>query len=449
MTLSFFLAASFAQSLDILFSRDILFVLLILLNFLWIITGIVIKLYDAFSNRPFAYHLINLFKMIIVQVVFSIMFIFFIKEDLFTRNFIIGYSLILVFSVIIKEGALRKIISLLREQGRGVRELAIIGANEIGFSFKELILTNPNYGFKFIGFITLSNDEDSNQPNSLGKITELENLIKQNGIRDIVVALPLAEYKLLDEIIRTCDKNAVTTYIIPDYFKFLSEKFKINLFGSFPIITVRNNPLEEIQWRFVKHTFDLLFTAIIFILVLSWLLPIIAVMIKITSKGPVFFIQDRIGKFNEKFRCYKFRTMTINEKAGNKFIPVTKDDQRVTKIGRILRITSLDELPQFINVLLGDMSIVGPRPHAIAYDNSYADVVDEIRLRHRVKPGITGWAQIHGLRGDVFDFQENVKRTRERIQHDIWYIENWRFWLDIQIIFETVWQIASGRNKGN
>jgi putative colanic acid biosysnthesis UDP-glucose lipid carrier transferase len=155
-----------------------------------------------------------------------------------------------------------------------------------------------------------------------------------------------------------------------------------------------------------------------------------------------------VGRKNKIFKCFKFRTMTVDDKRELSFNPTLKNEASITALGRFLRKTNLDELPQFINVLIGNMSVVGPRPHAIQFDKKYSGFVEEIKLRHIVKPGITGWAQIHGLRGDSLDEEENKIKTRERIQHDIWYIENWSFGLDIQIIFLTVFQIVKGKAKG-
>jgi putative colanic acid biosynthesis UDP-glucose lipid carrier transferase len=184
------------------------------------------------------------------------------------------------------------------------------------------------------------------------------------------------------------------------------------------------------------------------VLVYSWLYPVIAIFLKKDSKGPVIFKQDRIGVKNKKFLCYKFRTLFTEKKDNDRFVPVMNDDPRITKFGSFLRRSNLDELPQFINVLKGQMSVVGPRPHAIPYDDKYGLIVEDIRLRHNVKPGITGWAQVHGLRGDTFSEEENARRTIKRIEHDIWYIENWSFWLDIQIIILTIWQMIKGDTKG-
>jgi putative colanic acid biosynthesis UDP-glucose lipid carrier transferase len=220
------------------------------------------------------------------------------------------------------------------------------------------------------------------------------------------------------------------------------------MIGNFPVISVRSEPLEEIHWKVLKRTFDISFALAFLVLICSWLFPVIAFFLKKDSKGSVIFKQDRIGVKNKKFICYKFRTLYSDKKESDQFVPVIKDDSRITHFGSLLRKSNLDELPQFINVLKGDMSVVGPRPHAIPYDDKYTLIVEDIRLRHNVKPGITGWAQVHGLRGDTFSEEENARRTIERIEHDIWYIENWSFWLDIQIILITIWQMVKGDTKG-
>ena len=220
------------------------------------------------------------------------------------------------------------------------------------------------------------------------------------------------------------------------------------MFENFPIITIRDEPLAEAHWKFIKRSFDILFSLIVIIFFLSWLIPLMAIIIKIFSRGTVFFIQNRIGMKNKNFNFYKFRTLITNEEFESEtYLPVTAGDSRITKVGSILRRTNLDELPQFFNIIKGDMSVVGPRPHFTPYNEVYSEIVDEIKLRSRVRPGLTGWAQVHGLRGDSPDPIENETRTKKRIEYDIWYIENWSIWLDIQIIILTIWQMIRGETK--
>lgn len=191
-----------------------------------------------------------------------------------------------------------------------------------------------------------------------------------------------------------------------------------------------------------------MFSIFILVFLLSWLYPVIAILIKINSKGKVLFVQKRIGTKNEMFECYKFRTLTSeSSKESQTFKPVTLGDKRVTTIGKILRKTNIDELPQFFNVLKGDMSVVGPRPLAIPYQDLYGKIFEEIKMRLNVRPGLTGWAQVNGLRGDVEDEEENNRRTILRMKYDLWYIENWTMRLDFQIILMTIWQMIKGDTK--
>ncbi|MGE5437206.1 MAG: undecaprenyl-phosphate glucose phosphotransferase [Syntrophothermus sp.] len=441
----FLFSATAAQSFSILLQRDYMFILMILLNVVWYFTSNVISFYDDFYSKSLSLQFVNILKIVLVQTFTSIFFIFIVKEDLFTRNFIVYYSALLIVAVSIRTLIFKLLLKSLRKKGKNVRSLIIIGKGETGLNFEKMINENPDFGFKVKGFLddyTISGDD------ILGKVEDLDNILSKVEVDEAVIALPDSAFGELDEIIRICNKYAVKVHIIPDYFRFMSKKFIISSVANFPIITVRKEPLDEVQWRIVKRFFDLLFTIIISTLILWWLFPIIMIMIKLSSKGKVLFVQNRVGVKNKEFKCYKFRTMHQVNSSEDEFTPVIHNDPRITKIGTFLRKSNLDELPQFINVLLGDMSIVGPRPHAIAYHKKYGRIVEEIKLRHNVKPGITGWAQVHGLRGDVQNEEENTQRTKKRIQFDLWYIENWSIWLDIQIIILTIWQMIKRDTKG-
>ena len=216
------------------------------------------------------------------------------------------------------------------------------------------------------------------------------------------------------------------------------------MFGRFPIISVREDRINELQWRLLKRGFDFIFTFSLYVFVFWWLWPLLGLLIKISSPGPVLYSQERWGRDNKRFIAYKFRSIR-NDKCGEidgngKFKQATKDDPRVTKIGKFLRKTNLDELPQFWNVLKCDMSIVGPRPHPTPLNIESKEKIHLYMLRHLVKPGITGWAQVNGLRGST----EDPALMQKRVNHYIWYIENWSLWLDIQIVGLTVWNMIKG-----
>jgi len=428
--------------------RYYMFFLLVGLNILWILFTNATGFYSDFHSRNISFQFVNILKETAAQVIASILFIFLAKEDLFTRNFIVYYAILLVVLVSLRTIVFRKTLKSLRKKGKNIRNLIIIGTGEVAKNFEELINSNPDFGYKFAGFIGEPGTSASEE-NLLGTTDELEKLISAKKVNEVVIALTRKSDDFLDNVIAICDRNAVRTHIIPDYLRFLSSRFEVTMFGDFPIITARDEPLAEVHWRFIKRSFDIIFSLMVTVLIISWLYPLIFIISKISFRGKVFFVQERIGSKNIKFKCYKFRTMiSADIKSTDNFQPVVENDPRVTKFGRYLRKSNVDELPQFINVLKGDMSVVGPRPHAVQYDKKYGEIFETIRLRHNVRPGITGWAQVHGLRGDVSDEDENKKRARKRIEYDIWYIENWSLNLDIQIIMITIWQMLRGKTKG-
>ncbi len=440
---SFIAAAFLAQPIQEFISNQLLFILLLLLNILWYVVSGIVNTYSDYNYRSFSDQLINLSRVIIVQILFTILFLFFVKEDLFTRNFVLFYSLILTGLIYIKEYFLWKTLDKQWSRGQNLRNLLLVGINEVSLQFKDEIIERPEFGFKFIGFVDKNKKENENY---LGDSSKLEAIIQEHQIKDIIYADTLDDAEYLQAVRRICDKHAVKLTLLPQIKQFSNSNIELNFLGNFPVLSFRNNRLEQLRWRIAKRIFDLSITIILLVTVLWIVYLVIGVIIKLTSKGKVLFYQDRIGRDGKIFKCYKFRTMReVGFESKNIIVP---EAERITPIGRFLRKYSLDELPQFANVLKGDMSIVGPRPHAINFNDMYSDMVEEIKLRHRVKPGISGWAQVHGLRGDVFDFEENKLRTKKRIDFDNWYIENWSIKLDIQIIIETVWQIVSGRNLG-
>lgn len=448
INLFFFVAAITAQSLGILLERQYMFILLPVLILVWYYTSTVSGFYEDFNRSLLSSLIIRLGQNILWQSAVAVIFIFLVKEDLFTRNFIIFYAGGIFVAVSVRMLVLKQIVKNRSRSDRQGRKLLVIGSGEIAGEFAEMIRKTPEFDFSVAGFVTVDDKEPDILGDHLGKVEDLEAIINQNGIEEAVIAVEGYNQSVIDHIMDVCNKTAVKVHIIPDYFKFLSKRFQVGMIGSFPIITMRKEPLEEIHWAFLKRAFDIIFAAIVLITVGSWLFPIIILIIRVTSPGKAMFIQDRVGQYDRIFKCYKFRTM----KPGNfdkTYQAVVKDDGRVTAIGRILRKTNLDELPQIINVLKGEMSIVGPRPHAVKFNETYAEFFDYIKLRHRVKPGITGWAQVNGYRGDAKDESENRQWISNRIRHDIWYMENWSFLLDIQIIILTVWKMATGQGRGH
>lgn len=441
---SFAVAALLAQPSQVLVERLYMFLLPVILSGLWYFSANATGFYEDFNSRYFPYQIVYILKNIVLQAGAAISFIFLIKEDLYTRNFLIYYSALLTVSVSAEFLYLRHAIRRQKRKGVNFRNLIIAGAGEVGRDFRLMIEKDISLGYSVAGF--LDNAQPAGQ-DILGNIDNLEEIAKSNEIDEVVIALPGGNMSDIEKIMRVCNKLAIRTYIIPDYFKFLSRKFQVGLIGSFPIITVRNEPLQEIHWQFIKRTFDITVSFVGLILFASWFFPLIILLQKILSPGPVFYIQDRIGMNNKTFRCYKFRSM-IPAGADKEFKATSTDDPRITRFGKFMRKANIDELPQLLNVLLGDMSLVGPRPHALNYNKKYEEYIEALRLRNLVKPGITGWAQVHGLRGDVEDEGQNKARIQKRFDYDVWYVENWTFGLDLQIIFLTFWEILKGKAQG-
>jgi len=420
------------------YNFSLLFVLLVV----WYFSAQITDLYDDFRSRNYSYELIILAKNIFFQIIVAVIVLFLLNENTISRKFVFTYGLGLFVSLGIQKYVLRRILYLMRKKGRNIRNLLIVGAGEIGKNFFEVINRNPQFGYKIVGFL-----DDYKWPylngEYLGKINQLESILSKEKVDNVVITLANGNTARIEEVIRICDNNTIRSIIIPDYFKFVSNKYNVSMFGRFPVINVREDRVSEIHWRLAKRIFDIVFSIVIIISVFSWLFPFIALALKLNSPGPVFFKQERWGKDNRKFSAYKFRSMIVQSKNvddGGKFCQAIQNDPRITKVGKILRKTNLDELPQFFNVLKGEMSIVGPRPHPTPLNVESKDKVDLYMVRHLVNPGITGWAQVNGLRGET----KNIILMQKRVGYDLWYIENWSIWLDIQIIFLTVWRMVVG-----
>jgi len=440
---SFIISAVLAQPFQILLHKTHMFVLLAGLNFLWYFISNVINFYEDYSTKYFIYRFTGIVKIVAVQVLTTVLFVFFVKELLFTRNFILFYTAFLLILISLRVQIVRYLLKKIRGKEKNLRNVLIVGAGDTGKNFQKMLREHNDFGYNTIGFI----DNYKKSENILGTIADIDKIITEKNIEVVVIALPFSESFQLDEIIGICSKHALRVHIIPDYFSVTSRKFQVNLIGDFPIITVRNEPLAEAHWQFIKRIFDIIISIPVFILILSWLFPLIFIINKIYGNGSTLFIQDRLGVKDQIFKCYKFRTMHIKSENNNVYQPTYKGDPRVTKVGKFLRKSNIDELPQFINIFKGEMSVVGPRPHPLPYNEFYKQVVDEIKIRSWVKPGLTGWAQVHGFRGDVIDEEENKKRIMKRIEFDLWYIENWSIWLDIQIILLTILQMIKGETR--
>lgn len=318
--------------------------------------------------------------------------------------------------------------------GGNFRRVVIVGNGKSVSQLEEFFNENPDYGYKLEKVFTLV-------PNKKEQVEECFDFVMENKIDEIYCSLSDLSNADVNRFIDFTDNNLKILKFLPDNKEILARNLIFDYYDYIPIISLRNIPLDEIANKIIKRAFDILFSLAIIVGILSWLIPILAIFIKLESKGNVFFKQKRNGLNYKEFYCYKFRSMRLNEIAD--LYQVSKNDPRITRVGKFIRKTSIDELPQFFNVLLGDMSVVGPRPHMVSHTEMYARRIDKFMVRHFIKPGITGLAQTKGFRGEV----ESDKDIIYRVKFDIFYLENWSLLLDIKIIFLTVINAIKGEEK--
>ena len=325
-----------------------------------------------------------------------------------------------------------------RAGGKNFRNIILIGHNKTTRKITEYINKHPELGYRILGFFSNKPVKNSKY---LGTIDDSFEFMKNNVVDQIYCSIEDLDKKQIEHFISFADNNLKILKLLPDANDAYTTKTEVEYIDYIPVLSLRRIPLNDTVNQLFKRLFDIVFSLFIFIFILSWLTPLLYILIKMESNGPLFFKQIRNGLNGEDFTCYKFRSMRENDKAD--IHQAIKDDVRVTRTGRFLRKFSIDELPQFYNVLKGEMSTVGPRPHMLSQTEKYAPVVDKFMVRHFVKPGITGLAQISGYRGEV----ETKRDMENRIRLDIFYIENWSFLLDLKIILQTVFNIIKGEEK--
>lgn len=334
---------------------------------------------------------------------------------------------------------LRWIIWHLRSMGRNQQHIVFVGSSH---NLIELLMemNSPILGYHVLGYF---NNESvpafQGQIPYLGKVEDVHAYLKQQTVHQLFCSLPSSMSSDIVPIIDSCEHNCCHFYSVPNVRNYLKRTMQMEIVGSVPVLSIREDRLSgSLTNRIIKRTFDLFVSSLFIVTCFWWIYLFVAILTKIFQPGPVFFKQKRSGLSGKEFICYKFRSMKVNNQSDT--VQATKNDPRKTKFGEILRKTNIDELPQFINVFKGDMSIVGPRPHMIKHTEEYSALIDRYMVRHWVRPGITGWAQVTGARGET----SQLWQMEERIKKDIWYIENWSLMLDIQIIFMTLMNIVKG-----
>src|SRR5690554_1064520 len=316
--------------------------------------------------------------------------------------------------------------------GGNIRKVVILGLNQKTDQLRKFFTSNPVYGYKLYKTFDLKES---------GSLEESMDYVLDEDIDEIYASVGELSNKDLVKLIEFVDNNLKILKFLPDNKEIYSKKLEFTYYGVLPILSMRKIPMDEPFNKFLKRSFDIVLSLVVIVGILSWLTPILGLLIKLESKGPIFFKQKRNGLDYKEFYCYKFRSMIPNPMAD--LHQIKKGDERVTRIGRFIRKTSIDELPQFINVLKSEMSVVGPRPHMVSHTHMYAERIDKFMVRHFIKPGITGLAQVSGFRGEV----ETESDIINRVKYDIFYLENWSLFLDIKIVFQTIYNALRGEEK--
>ncbi len=415
--------------------------IVLVFNLIWLLAANISGLYEQVLNKDSinTYRgVIKTYFIFVSFICFTIIILIGTKPYFVTREYLF-YSLAL-FGFLL---GLWKLIFLgIRKSNRrslfDTRNVVIIGGGRIGYDLYQFFINNAERGYNLIGFFDDSPERVKEKGLYLGRTDECIDYVIANNVDEIFCTLPNSKADTIEKLMLDADKNLIRFKFVPEYYDYAKKPTYIQSFGHIPIISVRPEPLENMLNRFLKRSFDTVFSILVIVFIFSWLFPILALIIKLQSKGPVFFVQVRSGRDNKPFKCYKFRSMRVNDESDKK--QATRGDKRITLIGAIMRRTSLDELPQFFNVLRGNMSVVGPRPHMISHTEQYAQLIDTFMVRHFLKPGITGWAQIRGLRGET----KNTEDMLARVEADVWYLENWSFLLDLKIVFLTFFGTIRG-----
>lgn len=402
------------------------------------------NIYESKRGEGFIKHIFSLIRTVCLLGLMLAGLSFFTKSGAtFSRTWFLIWIGLALFSLISFRCSLFLFLRFMRARGLNERRVVILGAEELGIKLAATVQEALWTGFHIVTFL---DDDKKNKPDFIKHIpviqtpTHLGDYLTENHIDEIWLALPLRAEERVKEILFALRHHTINTRFVLDIFSLDLLNHSIHDIAGFPVLNIRSTPMTGIN-RLVKALEDRILAAVILITI-SPLLLLIALGVKLTSKGPIFFKQARLGWDGRIIKVYKFRTMVQHQEAEGKVTQATIDDKRVTPFGRFLRRSSLDELPQFFNVLQGRMSIVGPRPHALAHNEQYKDCIHTYMQRHRVKPGITGWAQVNGWRGET----DTLEKMQKRVEYDLYYINNWSLGFDLQIIFLTFFRGLFNKN---
>lgn len=410
----------------------------VLINILWIVLSSIIGVYDEKIVIKFELFIKRTAQNYFLWNFFILLYLVLIRDINFSRLFIILIIINFGFLLVLNRFFYFKIRKYIILKSGLINKIIILGYNDLS---KKLANYFEDEGMNnhLVGFVDDHHNihELSHYP-ILSGIDNVINIAKDLQVQEIFSTIMPEQNKYIYQLMNEAEYRCMRFKIVPDFSLFLSKPVIVDYIRDMPILSLRGDPLEDLGNRIKKRLLDIVVSTFATIFILSWLIPLIGILIKIESKGPIFFIQLRSGKNDKPFYCLKFRSMRLNVDSDH--ISATKNDERLTKLGTFIRKTSIDEFPQFINVFKGEMSLVGPRPHMVNQSFNFSKKIDHYMVRQFLKPGITGWAQINSFRGEI----KNTQQLEGRVASDLWYLENWNIWLDARIIFLTVYQIFSG-----
>ena len=436
LNLGFGLASQLRHG-DFLYNLNGYPTLQLILNGLWVLVFFSARLHEISREFRLIDHLNRLLTGLVVNlsIVFAIWFI--AQPTYYSREHLFFTYALFTLLIVIWRSTWHFVIRYYRARGFNYRNVVIVGNGDLAQNIIHYVNSNPGIGYNLKGIF----GREENGVDRLGSISGIEKYAKKENV-DIIFCIlnEIGEHRVR-EIIEFAENHLIKVKIISQFSRIAHRNFSVQNYGTIPVLNVNAIPLDFALNRAIKRSFDIMFSSLVLISILSWLIPVVALLIRLDSKGPIFFKQIRHGKGNQPFLCWKFRTMVVNTDADKR--QATKDDDRITFLGHILRRTSIDELPQFINVFLGDMSIVGPRPHPILLNEQFQPSIEKFWQRHAVKPGITGLAQAKGYRGETSQFSA----MSGRIRLDRFYVKNWSMFLDLKIIALTIITLWRGNEN--
>jgi len=410
-------------------------------NLLWVLPSFILRTYADKIILSFEHFTKRTVQVYLLWVTFVLVYLFFTFEVNISRIFIFSTIISFGFGLLLNRFIYLGIRNYYKKSDHIFKKVIILGYNDTAKKLAKYF-EEDSINTQLLGFV-----EDAGNIRELTHypvLTSLDNTLqiaKELNINEIFSTITPEQNHDIYNLMFQSEKECIRFKIVPNLSVFITREVHIEYFGDLPILSLRSEPLDDVGNRIKKRVLDIIVSSFVILFILSWLIPLLGLLILLESRGPIFFAQQRTGKNKSTFKCLKFRSMRFNKDADVK--QATRNDARVTTIGRFIRKTSLDEFPQFINVFKGEMSLVGPRPHMLKHTDDYSKVVDDYMVRQFLKPGITGWAQINGYRGEI----TNPEQIKMRVIKDLWYLENWSLWLDIQILFLTIYHVFKGNKN--